>query len=91
LRPEEFGRVDKSIFSRSYEIFLRRLRTARTRAGLTQTQLAERLGQTQSFVSKCERGERRLDLVEAREFCVAIGISFPRFVTSLDEEIANLD
>ncbi len=82
--------MDKSIFSREYEIFLRRLREARARAGLTQVQLAENLGQTQSFVSKCERGERRLDLVEVRAFCGAIGISFPRFVAAVDKEIAVL-
>ena len=79
--------MDKSIFTRDYETFLRRLRGARLGAGLTQAQLAERLGQTQSFVSKCERGERRLDLVEARAFCVAMGVSFPAFVIEFDEEI----
>ncbi len=79
--------MDKSIFSREYEVFLRRLREARHGAGLTQEQLAERLGQTQTFVSKCERGERRLDLVEARAFCVAMGVSFPAFVGGFDEEL----
>ncbi len=44
--------MDKSIFSREYEVFLRRLREARRHAGLTQEQLAARLGQTQRFVSK---------------------------------------
>lgn len=54
---------------------------------MTQVQLAGRLGQTQSFVSKCERGERRLDLVEGRAFCVAMGVSFPTFVTEFDREV----
>jgi transcriptional regulator with XRE-family HTH domain len=83
--------MDKSIYSREYETFLRRLRAARLRAGLTQVQLAARLGQTQSFVSKCERGERRLDLVEVRAFCVAMGVSLPRFVAALDKEISGAD
>ena len=81
--------MDKSIFSREYDVFLRRLRDARRRAGLTQVQLAERLGQTQSFVSKCERGERRLDIVETRAFCMAIGVPFPRFIAEFDQEIAT--
>ena len=79
--------MDKTIFSGDYETFLRRLRDARRASGLTQEQLAERLGQTQSFVSKCERGERRLDLVEVRAFCIAMGVSFPAFVTEFDREV----
>lgn len=48
--------------------FLRRLRQARKDAGLTQVEVARRLGRTQSFVTKAERGERRLDVVELRAF-----------------------
>ncbi len=80
--------MDKSIFSRDYEVFLRRLRDARQTSGLTQEQVAGRLGQTQSFVSKCERGERRLDLVEARAFCAAMGVSFADFVAAFDAEVS---
>ena len=48
--------------------FLRRLRQARTEAGLTQVEVAKRLGRSQSFVTKAETGERRLDVVELRAF-----------------------
>jgi transcriptional regulator with XRE-family HTH domain len=48
--------------------FLRRLRQARRDAGLTQVEVARRLNRTQSFVTKAERGERRLDVVELRAF-----------------------
>ncbi|GAB4287626.1 MAG: hypothetical protein Fur0025_21220 [Oscillatoriaceae cyanobacterium] len=58
--------MEKSIFTQEYGIFLSHLRSARKGAGLTQEQVADRLGQTQSFVSKCERGERRIDVVELR-------------------------
>ena len=91
LRPETFGRMDKSLFSRDYDVFLRRLREARRDAGLTQVELAERLDQTQSFVSKCERGERRLDIVEVRAFCIALGVSFRAFVAEFDQELATSD
>lgn len=57
-----------SIYSRRYKAFLARLRTARKEAGLTQADVARRLGQPQSFVSKCESGERRVDAVELAEF-----------------------
>ena len=59
--------MDKSIYSAHYTLFLELLRDARQRAGLTQEEVALHLGNTQSFVSKCERGERRLDIVEVRE------------------------
>jgi transcriptional regulator with XRE-family HTH domain len=78
--------MEKSIFTEDYLIFLRTLRDVRVRTGLTQAQLAERLGQTQSWVSRCERGERRLDIVELRAFCRAMEISFAAFVTRFDRE-----
>jgi len=72
--------MDKSIFSEEYQQFLRMLRGAREAAELTQEEVADRLGQTQSFVSKYERGERRLDLVETHAICDALRLSFPEFV-----------
>lgn len=77
----------KSTFTREYATFLRLLREARKKAGVTQEELADRIGNTQSFVSKCERGERRLDIVEVRAFCHAIGVSFPRFVRDFDKAL----
>lgn len=56
--------MDKSIHSKEYAVFLRHLRQARKNAGMTQMQLAWRLAETQSFVSQCEHGERRLNTVE---------------------------
>ena len=47
-----------------YREFLAQLRAARLEAGLTQVEVAAKLGQPQSWVSKCERGERRVDVVE---------------------------
>lgn len=66
--------MEKSIFSPEYQQFLKLLRKAREESGLTQSDLAQRLGQTQSFVSKVERGEGRLDVAEFRAFSVAIGV-----------------
>lgn len=56
------------------------LRDARVAAGLRQSELAERIGTDQSFVSRYERGERRLDLVELEGICKACGISLATFV-----------
>ena len=51
-----------------YRQFLERLRAARLEAGFTQDQVAQQLGRPQSFVSKCESGERRVDVVELETF-----------------------
>ena len=77
-------RMEKSVHSPRYRAFLRLLRTTRVRAGLTQTDLARKIGETQTFVSKCERGERRIDVVELRVFCQAFGVTLPHFATLLE-------
>ena len=61
--------MEKSVFTHEYRVLLRLFRETREAANLTQVQLAEKLGQSQSFVSKCERGERRLDMVQLRTIC----------------------
>jgi DNA-binding transcriptional regulator YiaG len=57
-----------SIYSREYKAFLKKLRQARADAGFTQSDVAARLNRPQSFVSKCESGERRVDVVELAMF-----------------------
>lgn len=56
------------IWSPEYKAFLKKLRQARKEAGLTQVQAAKKLGKPQSYVSKCESGERRVDVVELRKY-----------------------
>ena len=60
------------------------LREARISAGLRQSDVAERLGQPQSYVSKYESGERRLDVLELRAVCKALGISLTEFARRLE-------
>jgi transcriptional regulator with XRE-family HTH domain len=55
-------------YQKAYKRFLTRLIEARKQAGLTQVEVARRLGKPHSFVSKCELGERRVDLVELQRF-----------------------
>lgn len=57
-----------SVHSQRYRRLLRSLKQARLEACLTQQQVAKALGQPQSFVSKCESGERRIDVVELAQF-----------------------
>ncbi len=77
--------MDKSLYTKEYRLLLDRLRALREGADITQIELAKRLEATQSFVSKCERGERRLDVVELRTWCQAIGEPFPQFVAEIDD------
>jgi transcriptional regulator with XRE-family HTH domain len=65
-------RVTKSLFSPAYRRLREWLVAARSSRGLTQEQLADELGRPQSFVSKYERGERRLDFVEVLEIADAL-------------------
>ena len=51
-----------------YRQFIKQLRAARLEAGLTQVEVAGALGKPQSFVSRVETGERRLDIVEVEQF-----------------------
>lgn len=76
--------MEKSIHSDEYCRFILLLRTAREQSGVTQEDLAAKLNATQSFVSKCERGERRLDIVELRAWCMALGISLKEFVAEFE-------
>ena len=77
--------MQKAIHSESQNVLRQVLKSVRTDAGLTQQQLAERLGVPQSFISKYESGERRLDLVELRDICKALDISLSAFVKLFED------
>jgi transcriptional regulator with XRE-family HTH domain len=62
----------KSLHTPEYEYFCSLMVRAREDACLTQTEVALRLGRPQSFVAKYELGERRLDVVEFIEICIAL-------------------
>ncbi|UFS67820.1 helix-turn-helix domain-containing protein [Paracoccus denitrificans] len=61
------------------------LKQARLDAGLTQTELAERLKRPQSFVAKYENGERRVEVVELVEIATAMG-SDPRDIVQIVQD-----
>ncbi|MCL5612070.1 MAG: helix-turn-helix domain-containing protein [Chloroflexi bacterium] len=66
------------------QILLRRIRQDKE---IRQIELAEKLGVPQSFVSKYESGERRLDILEIRQICKKVGISLEDFVRQLEETL----
>lgn len=63
------------------------LREIRKKAGLSQVELSKKLGKPQSFVSKYESGERRLDILEVRKICEAVGITLKDFVQKLEKTL----
>jgi len=81
--------VTKSVFSDKYDRFRQSLIEARKQAGLTQVELSERLSRPQSFVSKYERGERRLDVIEFFEVARAIGIDPFDFLRVVDDSAST--
>ena len=64
-----------------YAAFLDRLRAARRDRDMTQEEVADVLGKPQTYVSKCELGERRVDFVELEDFAAAYGLPLDYFVT----------
>lgn len=67
--------MEKSQHSRKYKRLLKALRQARKEAGITQLDVARKLGTYASFVSKCESGERRFDVLEMAELCRLYGVT----------------
>ena len=72
--------MPSSLHSPNYQIFRTLLTHARVSSGLTQAQIAEELNKPQSYVSKYERGERRLDFSEFIELAGILGIDIAAFV-----------
>jgi transcriptional regulator with XRE-family HTH domain len=65
------------------------LKQLRLDADVRQEQLAAKLKRPQSFVSKYESGERRLDIIELRDVCAALGVSLEVFVSKLEKMLKN--
>jgi transcriptional regulator with XRE-family HTH domain len=75
--------LTKSVFTPTYARFRELLIEAREKAPLSQAELAKRLNRPQSYVSKFERGERRLDVVEFLEVSNALGVDPFRLIRNL--------
>lgn len=74
-----------------YELFRKLMIQARERSGLTQVQVAGALGKPQSFISKYERGDRRLDFSEFAEIADVLGIDIAEFVAAYRDGIKCWD
>ncbi len=72
--------MSKSIYSKDYKAIIERLKTARIEAGLAQQVVADKLGKPQSYISKIESGERRLDVAEMKKFAAIYNKSVDYFL-----------
>ena len=81
--------MDKSIHSHLYHQIIGRLLSKRESKNVTQVQLAEMLGVKQTFISKIETCDRRLDLIELRQICQVLNISFVDFVAEVERDILS--
>lgn len=82
--------MPSSLHRHQYELFRLLLVTARESAGLTQVQVAQRLKKPQSYVSKYERGERRIDFTEFMELVDILGVDLHQFVATYNERVGLL-
>ena len=81
----------RSTHSEPYKLLLEILIEARTRAGVTQTELAARLGRPQPFISFVERGERRIDVIEFYAIMTALDLepeeAFSQLISKLPKKL----
>ena len=81
--------MHKAIHSAQQAHLQELLRRIRKEAGLTQVELGLRLDEPQSLISDYERGERRLDLIELKQVCDAIGIDLEGFVRRFTQSLSS--
>jgi len=74
----------RSAFAAEYRTLLKLLRDARKHAGLSQQEVATRLGKPQSFISKYEKGERRIDVAEFLLIARALGADPYRIMRNVE-------
>ncbi len=81
----------KSFYKREYKIMLDWLINKRHIAGISQQSLAEKLGKPQSFVSKIESGERRMDFIEFINICRIINFDPVELIIALNNKNKQKD
>ena len=86
----EPGMLMSHVHSQEYQRLLQRLRAARRSRDLTQQDVASKLGLTQSHVSKCESGERRIDVIELFHFAELYNVSVYYFLPPPRSEAGRL-
>jgi transcriptional regulator with XRE-family HTH domain len=77
----------KSLNSKEYNVFLKTFYSLRLGTGIKQVDLANKLDVPQSFISKIENGERRVDLLELKQIVEALGVTLTDFVVEFEKNL----
>ena len=83
--------MQKSLHTDQHRTLCELLRELRIEAKLTQVQMAEAIDEPQSMVSRVEVGQRRLDILELRQWLAALDMSLPVFVRKLESRLSTAD
>lgn len=89
IQREYHREVSKTKFTQANNTFRELLKEFRMAKNLSQTDVAARLGRPQSYVSKYETGERRLDFAETVFVCDALGIGIEKFAATVSSKLAK--
>jgi len=79
--------MEKTIHSKEHRKLISLLREKRENLDITQLQLASMIDSDQTFISKIENSERRIDVIELRTICKALKISFIDFIKELEQQL----
>lgn len=81
--------MQKSLYSKENDLLLQLLVQVRVEAGVPQVELAARLDEVQPWISRVERGVRRLDLVELLLWCEALGVPLSTFIQRYEQVLGR--
>lgn len=72
--------MGRTIHTKEYAVFIERMKKARLESGLRQIDVAKKMKRPQSYISRVESGEYRLDILEVKRFAKIYGKSVDYFV-----------
>jgi transcriptional regulator with XRE-family HTH domain len=82
--------MEKSLYSKKYKLFISLLREYRRKKDITQAELAKAIGTKQAVISKFEKCERRVDILEFINMCEALNVSTLEFMEEFEKRAKSL-
>lgn len=79
------------LWTPAYQLLREALRSVREKSGKTQVQIATLLEKPQSYISKIESGERKLDILEIRNYCRACDMDWLNFLSVFEQKLSEIE